>query len=141
MTALVRLAHVGANEDSPAAVVRDFLGNRMATLFVAAGDRDFGALFGEEDRSGRANPGCAPGDQRDFMFQAHALNLSPPDLPRPPPAPPRLQRMPRRWQDRVRRAQSLPACPRVPEDACAIRREIDPLPLPIAALRFAASRC
>ena len=68
MTALFRLAHVGAHEDSPAAVVHDFLGNRMAALFVPARDRDFGALFGEEDRSGRADPGCAPGDQRDFIF-------------------------------------------------------------------------
>ena len=131
MTALFRLAHIGANEDSPAATVHDFLGNRMAALFVAARDRDSGALLAEEDRRGFADAGCAPGDESYSMFQSHAFNPIPPNLRRPPPALPRLYlRMLHPWRDTARRAISF-AFQCDPADAWPIRREIDLLLLPI----------
>jgi hypothetical protein len=67
-TALRRLAHIGANEDSGATVVHDFFDNCLAALFVAAGDRNFGALLCEQNRRGFADAGCAAGDHSDFIF-------------------------------------------------------------------------
>ena len=69
--AFVGLANVSAQEDGLAAGFQNLRGDGMAALLVAAGDGDFGALFGEENGSSFADAGSASGDESDFVLQTH----------------------------------------------------------------------
>src|SRR5258706_10901380 len=66
------------------------------------------------------------------------FNPTPPDLRRPPLAPPRSQRTLHHWRGTVLRGRFLPACRRDPEDAWPNRTEIDLRSLLFAVPRFAA---
>jgi hypothetical protein len=50
-------------------IAADFFGHDFAVRFVAVGDPDFRASLGENRGDGRADAGCAAGDERGFVFQ------------------------------------------------------------------------
>ena len=65
------LANIGAQEDGLTAAFQNPGSDRVPPLFVAARDRDLGALFGKEDGSGFADARRASGDESDFVFERH----------------------------------------------------------------------
>jgi hypothetical protein len=71
LPALVRDAHVGADEQCLTTIVIDGLCDLLAPLPVAAGERDSGTLLGEQDRGGATDARRSAGDQRNLAVQFH----------------------------------------------------------------------
>ncbi len=66
---LVQPAHVTRDRHDLAAQGGEFVGRRLKVLFLAAGDDDAGAGFGQTFGNGLADAATAPGHQGHFPFQ------------------------------------------------------------------------